>query len=829
MELRSKKIYCVGNAHLDPVWMWRWQEGSCEAKATIRSALDRMKEYPEFVFVCAAGQVFEWIEAFDPEMFAEIRQRVQQGRFVLTGGWYVQPDCNLPSGESFARHGLYTQRYFQEKFGATAKVGYNVDSFGHNGMLPQILKKSGMNDYVFMRPGKHEKTLPSHIFRWISPDGSEVVAGQILVRYNFSSQMATPEGLEETLANVEAAADPEQDQIFLFYGVGNHGGGPTKRNIEAILACRERHPETEFVFSDTKDFFDRARQNYDKLPIVKDDLQHHASGCYAAVSQIKTQIRRAECALLSAEAFGMLAGHLLGRMNPTAEALRDAWKNVLFAHFHDCMDGCSVKAVYEDAAIMLGQSRAVAAKIENNALQSLSWKIDTADAAKGLPMIVFNPHPFPVEQMVTVSKKVNRIHDANGQEIPSQVVHSPTALCRRISGDTVFMAKVPALGYATYFLQPSPTHWDAATMTADALRDSQAVPETPLPENAPRAEGLVLENGLLRVEFERHTGYIVSILDKKDDRQMLSGYGAVPVVMDEYGHDTWSHGKNFFRREIARFADAEIAVLESGPVRARIKVVSRYNSSMLTQYFTLLPDSDQLLAECRLDWHEKHKLLKLRYNTNLQNPKAYYEIPYGVMERPADGEEEPGLMWIAAKDEENGYAILNDCKYSFSVLGNAMELTAIRSPYYNDHGRGAQGAPEMEFTDQGETEFRYAFAALPKEGWSATVKAAKALNTPCTAILENNHPGVLPICGSHLQVAEEDIVVSALKRSEDGTGLILRAYETDGKAVTAHFTGSILPAPLTAAFTPYSVNTYYLKDSETVWQEVLLTEFPMES
>ena len=174
-----KNVYMIGNAHLDPVWLWHWQEGSAEAKATIRSALDRMKEFPDFKFVCSSVSVYEWIEEFAPEMFEEVKARVKEGRFIPVNGWYVQPDCNLPSGEGFARQSLYSQQYYKEKFGVTATVGYDVDSFGHNEMLPQILKKSGMDSYIFMRPGEHEKHLPVNLFRWRSPDGSEVVAYRI--------------------------------------------------------------------------------------------------------------------------------------------------------------------------------------------------------------------------------------------------------------------------------------------------------------------------------------------------------------------------------------------------------------------------------------------------------------------------------------------------------------------------------------------------------------------------------------------------------------------------------------------------------------------------
>ena len=156
---KSKKMYMIGNSHIDPVWLWNWQEGFQEIKATFRSALDRMKEFDDFIFTCSAASYYEWVEQNDPEMFKEIRARVAEGRWVLAGGWWIQPDCNAGCGESFVRQGLYGQRYFLEKFGKTATFGYNVDSFGHNGMLPQILKKSGMDGYVFMRPGRHEKHL----------------------------------------------------------------------------------------------------------------------------------------------------------------------------------------------------------------------------------------------------------------------------------------------------------------------------------------------------------------------------------------------------------------------------------------------------------------------------------------------------------------------------------------------------------------------------------------------------------------------------------------------------------------------------------------------
>ena len=169
----DKTIKLIGNAHLDPIWLWRWQEGCGEVLQTFRSALDRLKEYKDFVFTCSSAAYYQWVEEIDPEMFEEIKAMVKKGRWVPVNGWWVQPDCNMPSGESFARQALYSQLYYYEKFGITCKTGYNVDSFGHNAMMPQILKKSGMDHYVYMRPMEWEKSMKDNVFTWEAPDGSQ--------------------------------------------------------------------------------------------------------------------------------------------------------------------------------------------------------------------------------------------------------------------------------------------------------------------------------------------------------------------------------------------------------------------------------------------------------------------------------------------------------------------------------------------------------------------------------------------------------------------------------------------------------------------------------
>ncbi|MDD4774347.1 MAG: glycoside hydrolase family 38 C-terminal domain-containing protein, partial [Eubacteriales bacterium] len=686
----KKKIYMIGNAHLDPVWMWQWQEGCAEVKATFRSALDRMNEFPDFKFTCAAAVTYAWIEDICPEMFDEIKQRISEGRWIIAGGWWVQPDCNLPSGESFVRQALYSQRFFNDKFGVTAKVGYNVDSFGHNQSIPQFLKKSGMDYYIFMRPGEHEKHLESNVFVWQSPDGTSVPAFRIPFTYccNFSSK----EELKQHISNVCDASDKYIDAAMCFYGVGNHGGGPTKKNLEYIeeLKKDESVNGVDILYGDPYDYFERHIKDNTALNVINDDLQHHASGCYSAVSQIKTANRFSENRLISAEKYSVMALMLADKDYP-GDKLKTGWENTLFNQFHDALGGCSIFPVYTDAVEFEGEALSIAAKNENSALQRLSWLIDTSDS-EYVPVVVFNPLTWGVKAQIRVNKYLTNITDEEGLTVPCQNIRSETQSCYGRE-DTLFTADLPPLGWRLY--------------KGYIKKESELSEKN---RNTVHTDGKKIENSFLSVKFEQHTGYIESIYDKKTQRELLSGMGAVPVVIDEYYHDTWSHAKNYFDQNIAQFSDAEITVIENGPVRATVKIVNRYNLSVLTQYFSLSENSNKLEIKSEIDWHEKHKMLKLSYPINTINPRAFYEIPYAHIERPCDGEEECGLRWVAVKGSEYGMAMLNNNKYSFSIKDNTLNLTVVRSPIYGDHGNTRSA--ESPFTDQGAHKFEYTLLPL---------------------------------------------------------------------------------------------------------------------
>ncbi|MBQ4574613.1 MAG: alpha-mannosidase [Clostridia bacterium] len=802
-----KKYYLIGNAHLDPVWMWNWQEGCSEAKATVRSALDRMKEYPDFVFTCAAAVLYKWIEEITPDMFEEVKARIKEGRWRLAGGWWVQPDCNLPSGESFVRHALYSQRYFHEKFGAVSKIGYNVDSFGHNNNLPQILKKSGMDAYVFMRPMKHEKEMPSNTFVWKSPDGTAIPAFRISRAY--CNNFGAVEEIEKWCSMLDSESNPDLPECMLFYGVGNHGGGPTKRNIELFMERAKQDKENQYIFASPDDFFRDIADRIDMLPVHDDDLQHHASGCYAAYSTIKTLLRRSENRLLEAEALSTLAAAKLDSPYPAAK-LQAGWEKTLFIHFHDALGGCSIEPVYTDMNEWAGESLAISGDLANLARQRIGWNIDTNTTPEGsYPFVVFNPHAWDVEATLRVNQQSSDVRTADGEELPFQNIKSYTSVCYG-RNDTLVHVKVPAMGWKLCYLT-----------TGSGERSYQG--GVGVDEN-----NFTLENEYLRVTFERHTGYVTSIYDKLHDRETIKGAACVPVVADEYYHDTWSHGRNYFNNFMARFSDAEIKVIERGPLRAVVRVTSTYNKSTIQQYFTLEAGSDKLEVRVNLDWQEQYKALKLEVPVNLaDNLSAVYETPYAMITRPCDGEEEPAQKWVALTGTENGtarsFGWLNDCKYSFSMENNVIRMMAARGCIFGDHGNTR--SDEDHFTDRGEQTFTYVLCPTGEAlDPTALARAAMELNTPTSYIFESRHDGKLSVTFGGITNSSEHINVSIIKPAEDGDGYILRAYEVNGQAGDAEIALPMLGEGYRYQlhFEPYEIRTLRVKDGCA--KEILMTE-----
>lgn len=789
--MKNKTLYMIGNAHIDPVWLWQWQEGFHEVKATFRSALDRLAEYPDFVFVSSSAAFYEWVEKSDPAMFEEIKARIAEGRWKVVGGWWIQPDCNIPAGESFVRQALYGQRYFREKFGVSAVTGYNVDSFGHNGMLPQLLRKAGLRYYVFLRPMPHEKGLPGRLFWWEADDGSRVLAFRIMFEY-----CTWGKDLENHIRRCAEELKPPFDAGLCFYGVGNHGGGPTQENIQSLQRLNHDPDFPTLKFSNPDTFFETVLTQDWPIPVVHDELQHHAVGCYAAHSGIKRWNRVAENRLIAAEKFAAIAARVTGQPYPTTE-LAHAWKGVLFNQFHDIMAGTSLEIAYDDARNLHGEALAIADRTLNYAVQALAWQIDIPFEQGAKPLVVFNPHAWhsrtPVEFQARELPAHYTLLDDQGRAVPVQEVQSWATAGgqKRLS----FTADLPPLGYRTYRIVPS---------------SAPAVGESPL-----HATGTTLENRRFRLILDATTGCIASLYDKQHGIEVFQSQAARPVVIHDPS-DTWSHNVFRFQDVIGQFEAESVGLVEIGPVKAVLRVTSRYGQSKLVQDFTLYGDLDRIDVQVTVDWREQQKMLKLRFPVNQIFMRATYEIPYGHIERENTGDEEPGQSWLDLSGTVHttgttyGLSLLNDSKYSFDVDVRDIGLTVLRSPVYAHH-IPAEPEPGQQYSyiDQGIQHFTYSL--LPHTGsWetASTVQRAAELNQPPVALLTTFHRGPLPLSAAYAEADPPHVVISVVKQAEDGDDLILRCYETAKIAAEAAIRLPQWERTIHAHFAPCEIKTF---------------------
>lgn len=808
----DRTVHLVGHAHLDPVWLWPWQEGYQEARATFRSALDRMNEYPDFVFTCDQIVLLSWVEECDPDLFAEIAARVAEGRWVHVGGWWVEPDCNMPGPESFVRQGLYGQRYLQSRFGRTATVGMNADPFGHHAMLPQILRGQGLDSYTFLRPGPHEGDLEPSTFWWEAPDGSRVLAYRIPHEYG-SAGGAVDGQLERSIA----AARGTGDQIMVFYGVGNHGGGPTRANLDSIRRFDRMGSFGRLRLSSPRDYLDAVLARVEagrELPVRRDDLQHHAPGCYSAHSGIKAWQQRAQAAVLSAERWAALLTVGAPRTAPEPDPyprdrLEGAWKQVLFNQFHDVLPGSAIESAYDDARDQLGEAVAIAKRITTRAHNVIARRIDIPYEAGSQPVVVFNPHPWPVrtDVIMHVDAQASGTHvvDDEGATVPAQPTRAVVATGTRSRGAVVFRGDLPALGYRVYRLRPGPApHPLGTNLEVGPLR---------------------LANGHVEAVIDAGTGWLSALRDRRTGVDVVAG--ATPQLhtqICEDPTDTWGHRVVSYAWPGVAMEAQRITVTDTGPLRAAIRVERRWHASTLIEEISLGADDVAVRVQATLDWREPGHLLKLRFPTSLTDPRATYEIPFGSLARPVDGAEEPAQSWVdlsgTVGDRPAGLTVIITGKHGFDTSPGAapsIGVTAVRSPVYSWHDPLLLD-PEGSYRHQDLGTQRFGYALVPHGGdWRTAdpIRRARELIAPVRAMQESSHPGPLPRRATFVDDGAGAVMITAVKGSEDppegdptGAELIVRAVETRGESTAARIELPVIGRVLEADFGPYQIRTF---------------------
>lgn len=775
---KQYRIHMIANAHIDAMWLWPWQEGASIVMSTFRSVLQQMRENPDFTYTASAAQYYEWVAETDPKMLEEIRQRVEEGRWSIVGGWWIEPDVNMPNGEALIRQGLYGQKVFQRLFGRTVRVGYNPDSFGHPGTLPQILKLQRMEDYVFWRPQPDNKQLPADLFWWEGPDGTRVLVFRILYSYaDFGS-------VETRLRKiVEEMREPTTD-LMDFYGVGDHGGGATKLNIASIQGVRNQPGAPTLILSTPDHYFEEVRLKPGlELPVVHDDLQHEFVGCYTAMSEIKKNNRQAELLLMAGEKLSALASVVAGYEYPR-QAFDAAWKKVLFMQFHDSLSGTARPEHYVTARNAYGYAMDVASYSLYRAAEKIVWQVP-ADDPESSYLVVFNPHAWPATLDVEYDldwtpAEPSFVEDTRGERVAHQwtqasVVDAYTWWPK--SGERnklLFRAPLPAFGYQQFRLR----HAKSASESNSAVHAT--------------AQGI--ENEYLRVRFLEDGS--IDVFDKDVGQHLFQqGMGGQRGVVVDDPSDTRGNGVQAYNNAVGAFGQVRCHVLENGPVRACVRVYTAYGASSLQTDWLLYAGTRNLEARVTLDWHEHMRMLKFSYPVDIEEAQPTYEIAYGHIVRKNEGLEDPGQRWVDVSGRRGnriyGLATINDAKYGYSVQGSDLRVSIARGVVYaweNPTPTANKLNPGVEYhwQDQGLQSFR--ILLVPHGGtWqdAGVVRAAEEFTTAVPVVYQGIHPGTRPQSVSFLSVDVPNVVVSVLKKAEDGEDLIVRCFETAGQSTIA--------------------------------------------
>jgi len=596
-----------------------------------------------------------------------------------------------------------------------------------------------------------------------------------------------------------------------YYGAGDHGGGATKINISSINELKVEKDGPKVVYSTPDIYFKEVREeNNPNLPVIKDDLQHHAVGCYTAESEIKKGNRQSEAALVVAEKVAAIGSVAWGAHYPKKE-LTAAWHKVLFLQFHDSLAGSSLFDHSQSAREGFGYALDVAHQATFMGVQKLEWQVSTEDPESQY-LIVFNPHAWEVTGHVEYDynwgtmHKSSRVDDEKGNALAHQWApgSSETGSRRKL----VVRMAVPAMGYRQIRL------WDA---------------ENPAPKAIVKVTENSLENDLVKLSIS-YNGTI-GVFDKVTGKELFAGgeTGCRAVIIDDPS-DTWSHDIKTFNKEIGAFGNATIKVLEEGPLRGKVRSISTYGHSTLTIDWTLSAGSKNPEAAVTLDWHEHLKMVKFSFPVEVEAPVATYETSYGTIIRTANGDEDPGQRWIDVTGKRGastyGLAVLNDAKYGYSIAGNDMRISVARSAVFAHHNpKVLDMKVEHLWMDQGIQTFR--MMLVPHAGtWqeSNMVRIAEEFMAPFVPIYQGIHRGTMPKSGSFMSVDAGNVIVAAVKQAEEGEDLIIRCVETNGVAVTANLELGFAKRRWNGSFRPYEIKTLRMNAKSGSIREVNLLE-----
>lgn len=764
------KLYVVGYAHLDTQWRWSYPQVIAEfLRNTMEKNFPLFEKYPDYIFNFTGANRYMLMQQAFPEDFARMKQYIAEGRWFPAGSSMEEGDVNMPSAEGLIRQVLYGNEYFRQEFGKASCEFMLPDTFGFQASLPSVLAHCGLKGFSTQKLTWGSAVgIPFNVGVWDGPDGRSVVAA--LNPGSYTSKITDDLSNDPMWVNrvKDEAEKTGVDVDYHYYGTGDQGGAPAEESVQWMEKSVHSDGPLKVVSATSEQMFnDLTPEQIGKLPHYKGDLllTNHSAGSLSSEAYIKRWNRKNEQLADATERASVIADWM-GTIDYPMAKLKDAWRLVLASHFHDTMAGTAVPKSYEyswnNDVIAMNEFAAA----ETDAVSGIVSQMDTR--SQGTSVVVYNPLSFArqdvVEATVNVADSDGKsiaVFGPDRKEVPSQVEERNDDQVKLL-----FIASAPSVGFASY--------------------DVRAVPETSQSAGELSAQERTIENAHFRVTLN-DAGDIASIFDKTQNKEMLSAPARLAFQYER--PEQWpAWNMDWADQQKAPFAyvdgPAKISVIENGPVRVALQVEREAQGSKFIQQIRLSAGDagNSVEVASKIDWQTRQCALKAEFPLTASNPMASYESQSAVVERSNNNEkkfEVPQQMWLDLTNQDNqfGAAILNDCKYgSDKPTDNMVRLTLVYTPgtrrNYQDQGT----------QDIGRHEMVYAIAPHIGDWRQGNVpNLAARLNQPLRAFVTLSHNGSLNKRFSMMQISNDHVTAIAMKKAEDGDGIIVRLHELDGQ------------------------------------------------
>ena len=811
-----KELFLICNAHLDPVWQWEWEEGAAETLSTYRIAARFIREFGGFVFNHNEAILYRWVEEYDPELFKEIQALVAEGRWHIMVGRYLQPDCNMPSGEGFVRQIQAGRKYFWEKFKKYPTTAINFDPFGHSRGLVQIMKKSGFDSYMFMRPYRSWLTLPNEDFKWVGFDGSTIYARR-------TGSYNSPKGRATDKIRIMLDACPENDFDVCLWGVGNHGGGPSKKDLEMIEELQKEMDakDIKVIHSTPEEYFANVRARKGDLPEFKESINLWAPGCYTSIIRIKQQYRALENMLFMTENM-CAAAAANGLMEYPHDELCEAERDLITVQFHDMLPGSCIQAAEETTLRQLAHGQEILSRIKLRAFNYLCAGQKAPDEDK-IPILIFNPHPFAIDgdfecEMMLWDQNWAEEYSypvvySNGKELPTQSEKERS---------TINLDWRKRVSFHAHLEPMQMNRFDCGF---------KKLPSRPKAQTREDESCFYLENGRVTARIGKASGYLESYL--VDGVEMLKAPCRLNIIKDDC--DPWGMNVSEFSDVIGAFSamtveDATafagikepleaVHTIESGAVRTTVEALLRYGDSKAVIHYTLSERDTDIKISVRIHWAESQKMIKLCIPCTTEGGRCFGQVPYGVEEFKGERTERCAHRYAMLDDGKNTIGVINNGTYGFAYEDETLYITLLRSAVYCAHPiDDRETLPQdryMAHIDQGERCFEMLLFAGKSDEVNEEI--------PRKAMVFNERPMSLSVyCDSDkdyikpfIRIEGDKIEVPVIKKADNGIGYVVRLFNPFNRSAQAKVIVEAVGVDMEVALTPYEIKTLLITDEIT--------------